>query len=281
MQIIAKVFEFEISEQELERECAKVSLAEREKCLEGALKRLIDRCLLLYKAMESGIKISDTEYENAIWELLDEEDPLKLWSTSLEQLTPQEMEKLLKQRLMINKYINSIFPQNIPITNAKIKEFYDEQKEYFLKPEQVRCSHILIRNDNEEAKAKAEQMRREIHNADDFTYFCQKYSDCPSNNVCGDLGWFPRGKMIPEIEEVAFSLKVGEISQPFLSPYGYHILMKTGQSEKEYIPFEDIKDSLYARLQQIEKEYKLLRHLAELRKQYASHIVIYNANYLH
>jgi hypothetical protein len=57
--------------------------------------------------------------------------------------------------------------------------------------------------------------------------------------------------------------------------------MKTGQSEKEYIPFEDIKDSLYARLQQIEKEYKLLRHLAELRKQYASHIVIYNANYLH
>ncbi len=66
MQIIAKVFEFEISEQELERECAKVSLAEREKCLEGALKRLIDRCLLLYKAMESGIKISDKQWKAAL-----------------------------------------------------------------------------------------------------------------------------------------------------------------------------------------------------------------------
>jgi len=73
---------------------------------------------------------------------------------------------------------------------------------------------------------------------------------------------------------------VGEISQPFRSPYGYHILMKTGYKEKDYIPFEDIKDSLSARLQQIEREYRLLRHLAELRKQYASQIVIYNADYL-
>lgn len=280
MQIVAKVFELEISEQELERECAKVSLAEREKCQVSALKRLIDRCLLYHQAVESGIKISDREYEYAIWEFLDEEDPLKLWSSSLEELTPQEMEKLLKQRLMINKYINSVCPQNIPITNAKIEEFYAEQKEFFLKPEQVRCSHILIHNDNEEAKAKAEKIRQEIHNADDFTYFCQKYSECPSNSVCGDLGWFPRGKMIPEIEEVAFSLNVGEISQPFRSPYGYHILMKTGYKEKDYIPFEDIKDSLSARLQQIEREYRLLRHLAELRKQYASQIVIYNADYL-
>ncbi len=279
MQIIAKVFEFEISEQELERECAKVSLAEREKCLEGALKRLIDRCLLLYKAMESGIKISDTEYENAIWELLDEEDPLKLWSTSLEQLTPQEMENLLKQRLMINKYINSIFPQNIPITNAKIKEFYDEQKEFFLKPEQVRCSHILyFRNDNEEAKAKAEQIRREIHNADDFTYFAKKL--IAQVTMCFSDLLVSLAKMIPEIEEVAFSLKVGEISQPFLSPL-WLSHFNENRAKQGMTSFEDIRDSLYARLQQIEKEYKLLRHLAELRKQYASHIVIYNANYLY
>ncbi|OQC05641.1 MAG: Foldase protein PrsA precursor [Candidatus Cloacimonetes bacterium ADurb.Bin089] len=275
MPIVAKVFEFEITQVDLERECAKVSGAERQKCLEGALKRLIDRCLLLYKAIETGIKISDDEYDNAIWELLDKDDALKIWSTSLEELSPLEMEKLLKQNLMINKYINSVCPQNIPVTNAKIQEFYEEQKEYFLKPEQVHCSHILISNNNEDSKAKAMQIRQNIHNAEDFTYYCQKYSECPSNSVCGDLGWFPRGKMIPEIEEVAFSLNVGEISQPFLSPYGYHILMKTGQKDKEYIPFEEIKDSLYARVQQIEREYRLLRHLNELHRKYAAEIVIY------
>ena len=275
MPIVAKVFEFEITQVDLERECAKVSGAERQKCLEGALKRLIDRCLLLYKAIETGIKISDDEYDNAIWELLDKDDALKIWSTSLEELSPLEMEKLLKQNLMINKYINSVCPQNIPVTNAKIQEFYEEQKEYFLKPEQVHCSHILISNNNEDSKAKAMQIRQNIHNAEDFTYYCQKYSECPSNSVCGDLGWFPRGKMIPEIEEVAFSLNVGEISQPFLSPYGYHILMKTGQKDKEYIPFEEIKDSLYARVQQIEREYRLFRHLNELHRKYAAEIVIY------
>jgi parvulin-like peptidyl-prolyl isomerase len=85
----------------------------------------------------------------------------------------------------------------------------------------------------------------------------------------------PEVIMIPEIEEVAFALKVGEISQPFPSKYGYHILLKTGHSEKDYIPFEEIKDSLYARVQQIEKEYLLIRHLAELHKQYAAKIIIY------
>ena len=99
MPIVAKVFEFEISEQDLERECAKVSITERKECLQNALKRLIDRYLLLYKAIESGITISDAEYDKAIWELLDEENPLDLWSTSLDQLTPKEMENLLKERL--------------------------------------------------------------------------------------------------------------------------------------------------------------------------------------
>jgi len=146
MPIVAKVFEFEISEQDLERECAKVSITERKECLQNALKRLIDRYLLLYKAIESGITISDAEYDKAIWELLDEENPLDLWSTSLDQLTPKEMENLLKERLMINKYINSFFSHDTPVTKDKVKEFYDEQKEYFLKAEQVRCSHILISN---------------------------------------------------------------------------------------------------------------------------------------
>ena len=144
-----------------------------------------------------------------------------------------------------------------------------------MKAEQVRCSHILISNTKKDAKALAEEIRKKIHNAEDFGYYCKEYSDCLSNSSCGDLGWFSRGIMIPEIEEVAFALKVGEISQPFPSKYGYHILLKTGHSEKDYIPFEEIKDSLYARVQQIEKEYLLIRHLAELHKQYAAKIIIY------
>lgn len=278
MQIVAKVFEFEVSKQDLERECSKVSITEREECLENALKRLIDRYLLLHKAEETGIKISDDEYENAIWELLDEENPLGLWSDSITQPTPQKMETLLKERLMIHKYINSVCPQDIPVTNVKIQEFYTEQKDYFLKSEQVRCSHILISNKRKDAEDIAANIRSQIHNAEDFSHYCKMYSDCPSNSACGDLGWFPKGKMIPEIEQVAFALKVGEISQPFQSGYGYHILMKTGESDKDYISFDDIKDYLYARLQQIEREYLLIRHLNELHKQYASHIVIYKEN---
>jgi len=190
-------------------------------------------------------------------------------------LSADELEYLLKRLLIIRKYMQSISSDHEHVTSQKLREFYDEQKDIFMRSKCVRCSHILIRHGNN-AEQRIQEIRSQIKNADDFNHISISCSDCPSHAACGDLGWFHKGKMISEIDEVAFSLEIGEISLPFKSSYGYHILMLNDRREASHIPFDDIKESLYERLMLIEKEFVLSKHIAELREQFADKISILN-----
>jgi len=275
MQIVAKVIDYEISKRELDWECSKALAPNQERSIQQALERLIDRCLLFTQAIEHGITVSDDEYDEALLELIEQDEPFGFSSAVIQELTARELETLVRRQLIIKKYIQTLCPETLPITTDKLKEFYLDNRDYFTKPEKVHCAHILVRGSDEEASAKAEAIYKGIRDEDDFLSQSQICSDCPSSADCGDLGWFPRGIMIPEIENVAFSLQLHEISKPFLSSYGYHILLLLDKTPKEDIPFEEIKDSLFARMQQIEKEYLINRHVSDLRSQFASAIVIY------
>jgi len=273
MEIVAKVFNHEIRQKDVEYECLRCKKQPTADNSKAALNRLIDRCLLFEQALISGITVSDSEYESALLELIDEDEPLGLPSEAIQELSARELETKLKRKLTIQKYIKRICPKDITNISPKLHELYEENKDIFLSVASVRCSHILVK-DAENAKSKAEEIRASISSAGDFLKTSQTCSDCPSTATCGDLGWFPRGKMIPEIDEVAFNMNIGEISQPFKSSYGYHILMLTDKKEPTCIPFEDIKDSLHARMRQIECEFIINKHILELRIQYADKIVI-------
>lgn len=100
--------------------------------------------------------------------------------------------------------------------------------------EQVRARHILFKPDPEaedkeaaleEARKRAEEAFRRLQAGEDFAQLAEELSDdLGSKDKGGDLGWFGRGRMQPEFETMAFSLPVGEISEPFTTTYGYHIL---------------------------------------------------------
>lgn len=87
---------------------------------------------------------------------------------------------------------------------------------------QVRASHILVKT-----AAEAMEIKKEIDAGGDFGYYAQRYSVCPSGQRGGDLGYFGRGQMVPEFENKAFSLPVGEVSSPVFSPFGWHIIKVT------------------------------------------------------
>jgi len=84
---------------------------------------------------------------------------------------------------------------------------------------QVAAQHILVRN-----AADAVKIKKEIENGGSFEYYAQKYSLCPSGKNGGNLGYFGRGQMVPEFEKKAFSMEVGEISNPIMTQFGWHII---------------------------------------------------------
>lgn len=83
----------------------------------------------------------------------------------------------------------------------------------------VRAAHILV--DTEE---EANMIKSRIDNGEGFTTMAKRYSKCPSGQNGGDLGYFERGQMVPEFENVAFKLPVGKVSEPVKTQFGWHLI---------------------------------------------------------
>ncbi len=87
----------------------------------------------------------------------------------------------------------------------------------------VRASHILV-----DKLSLAQQIKEDIEDGADFRKLAADYSTCPSKKRGGDLGIFGRGENVREFEKAVYSMKVGEISDPIKTKFGYHIIKRTG-----------------------------------------------------
>jgi parvulin-like peptidyl-prolyl isomerase len=102
---------------------------------------------------------------------------------------------------------------------------------------QIRAAHILLMykgsmrstatRSQEEALASIQSIREEIAAGADFGQSARQYSDCPSSEDGGDLGYFSKGSMVPEFETAAFGLAKGETSDVVETPFGYHLIQRT------------------------------------------------------
>jgi peptidyl-prolyl cis-trans isomerase C len=86
----------------------------------------------------------------------------------------------------------------------------------------IRASHILV-----EKHSQALRVLEELRAGRGFDELARLHSTCPSGKRGGDLGPFGRGQMVKEFERAAFALKVGEVSQPVKTQFGYHIIKRT------------------------------------------------------
>ena len=88
----------------------------------------------------------------------------------------------------------------------------------------VRASHILVPTED-----KAKWLYKELQKGRDFAKLAKDYSECPSKGNGGDLGFFRKGQMVKEFEDVAFKMKEGDFSRPVKTQFGYHIIKLTGK----------------------------------------------------
>jgi len=93
-------------------------------------------------------------------------------------------------------------------------------------PSQVKASHILVKTEDEALK-----LYEQIKGGKGFAEVAMEYSSCPSGRNGGDLGFFPKGVMVKPFEDAAFSLPVGELSQPVQTQFGWHLILVTDVEE--------------------------------------------------
>ncbi|WP_010283526.1 peptidylprolyl isomerase [Bacillus timonensis] len=126
--------------------------------------------------------------------------------------------------------------------------------------EVIKASHILVQVPQEateeqkaEAKKKIDEAKKKLDNGEKFEDVAKEYSDDGSAQNGGDLGWFGKGRMVPEFEEAAFALKEGEVSDIVESQYGYHIIKVTGTVENFDKKKQEEKDEIRRALLQADQ----------------------------
>jgi peptidyl-prolyl cis-trans isomerase D len=137
---------------------------------------------------------------------------------------------------------------NNPANKKTLEEAYADNASRYNKAEEVKASHILIPGDDAKALDKIKAIREKV-TTKNFGDIAKKETQDPTGKSNGgDLGWFSAGRMVPEFEKVAFSMKPGEISQPVKSQFGYHIIYVQDKHAAQSRPLETVKDEL-ARMQ--------------------------------
>ena len=127
--------------------------------------------------------------------------------------------------------------RTLSVPESQISEYYASHQQEFQQPEELHVRHILIRPKSQEnagwleAQTRAREVSAKVMAPGaDFAALARQYSEDPgSKDSGGDLGWFPRGRMVKEFEDAAFRLSPGEVSAPVKSQFGYHILKLEGR----------------------------------------------------
>ena len=210
--------------------------AELRKMFHQILENEVQDKLLLVRAEEDSIEVDAEMIEEYVRERMRQFKDQSGPEVFKEELTRAGLtERLFRDQLrqnfrkdFIRQQMHQSLAQQVNVSPRDVAEF---QKEYLLgESEFVSLSHIVIipkptGEKVEKARKLAEQLLLRVKAGEDFAALAREYSEDPgSGTQGGDLGFFSRGTMVPEFEEVAFSLKPGEISGLIQTKYGFHII---------------------------------------------------------
>jgi len=242
---------------------------------EKVIESLINRELLYEQTIAKGITSDVTEIDNNIDQIKQRLEPGQTFESLLEEMgiTLGKMRKQVGQAHAIQNLLEAeVYPQAM-VTEKDSRMFYDNNPQYFKKPEEVKASHILIQvaqdatdEDKLAARTKIEDIQKKIAAGEDFADLAREYSEGPSNVKGGDLGFFDRKKMVKPFADAAFDLVPGQVSDIVETRFGFHLIKVFEKSTELVYAYDDIKQRLTELLQQQRIQDETVRYLGELRK---------------
>ena len=141
------------------------------------------------------------------------------------------------------------------ISEEELRAAYDARLSRYTEAEKIQARHILIRvapNASDADVKKAEEsikaLEARIRGGEDFAEVAKAHGQDGTAANGGDLGWFTDGQMVPEFSKVAFALKVGEVSAPVRTQFGFHLIKKDGHEAAKVHSYDEVKDALRSEL---------------------------------
>lgn len=222
---------------------------------------LVHAELIKQECDRRGIKITDKDLEEMKKKSIESygsEEAFKEYLKKFE-ISDEDFTEMMKEQLRYEK-LNDELRKDVKVD---AQAYYNQNKEQFNVPEQVKASHILVKDE-----AKAKEIIEKLGKGEDFAKLAKAESEDPgSKEQGGELGLFSKDMMVPEFADAAFTMKPGEISkEPVKTQFGYHIIKVEDHQLAHQQTFDEVKDQIEKQLSTDEVAQKLQELMDKLKK---------------
>jgi len=243
------------------------------------LRGLIDRELLLEKGKDLDLdsqadtelikRLDDMRKQMKLESMDDLEKAAQAQGVSFEDFKQNMRTEIITQQVIQREVGSRINP-----SKEEEQKFYDQHKEELARPEQVRLSEILVSTDQagtdqqklDAARAKAEDLEKQIRAGAKFDEIAKKFSEGSSAAQGGDLGFFERGKLAKQLEDLTFNMKKGDVSDVIRTKQGFVILKLVEHQTAGIPPFTEIEPKIQEAVYMQKLQPALRNYLTKLRE---------------
>lgn len=236
------------------------------------LNDLIDRQLLLGAASKE--EVSDEDVQDEIKKFKSQFPDEAIFDAQMKQagMTPEKLQNDVREELKIRRWMESQIKAP-EVSDADAKSFYESNIKEFEQPETVKASHILFMVDADapadvvkQKEEAAKQAAARAQAGEDFTTLAKELSEEPgAKESGGDLGFFPKDRMVPEFANAAFAQNLNDISAPVKTQFGWHVIKVTDKKAAGTVPFNEVDDQITSYLKTMRQREAVQKVMKDLK----------------
>jgi len=211
-----------------------------------ALEEIITKELEYQDALAKGMKPDKDKVEAQIEKFKKRFKSKEAYKAALDKegLTEDQLRAQVEREMLIHAVIVKTVSEPAQLREAELKEYYEKNKSKFKQPEAIRLRLISTKDEK-----KARDILAKLKDGDDFGELAYNLSEDDYRVKGGDIGYVHKGRMLPEIEEAASKLKVGELSEPIKADNRWYIIKLEDKKPAHQISFEEAKEKLKRELE--------------------------------
>jgi peptidyl-prolyl cis-trans isomerase SurA len=241
----------------------------------------VDELLMIQRGKELGYALGDQQFASIVENIkkenkIESEDDFQA-ALKQENMTMADLRRSMERQMLVSRVQQQEVADKIGVTDDEAKAYYAEHKQDFTTTAEITLREILVEvpttnagvnvAQDEEAKAKAENVRSRLVAGEPFARLAAELSDAPSKANGGLIGPFKRTDLAPALQKVVDPLKVGDVAPVIRTARGYQILKLETRTAESVRTFDEARADIADRVAQQKHRVELLKYLDRLREQ--------------